>query len=156
MPARYHEGGTYAMNRNAAKKGKGDINTVYWYTTIVYLVHTSPFSVVVCFFFSPWLFLVQRPWLLDVQLCVLYIAFFLVLLLFASCVRWARLLDAPANISPFFSVVAVMLLLCAVSCSGHGCWMCPVCFFVENSSSSKLCEICTAPNPGTAAVLVPL
>ena len=51
MPARYHEGGTYAMNRNAAKKGKGDINTVYWYTTIVYLVHTSPFSVVVCVFF---------------------------------------------------------------------------------------------------------
>ncbi|CAM9186272.1 unnamed protein product, partial [Ectocarpus fasciculatus] len=32
--------------------------------------------------------------------------------------------------------------------SGHGCWMCPVCFFVENSPSSKLCEICTAPNPG--------
>eukprot|EP00903_Cladosiphon_okamuranus_P013950 g12974.t1 len=32
--------------------------------------------------------------------------------------------------------------------SGHGCWMCPVCFFVENASSSKLCEICTAPNPG--------
>ncbi|CAM9159020.1 unnamed protein product, partial [Scytosiphon promiscuus] len=31
--------------------------------------------------------------------------------------------------------------------SGHGCWMCPVCFFVENPSSSKLCEICTAPNP---------
>lgn len=26
--------------------------------------------------------------------------------------------------------------------------MCPVCFFVENQSSSKLCEICTAPNPG--------
>ncbi|CAM9843038.1 unnamed protein product, partial [Pylaiella littoralis] len=31
--------------------------------------------------------------------------------------------------------------------SGHGCWMCPVCFFVENASSNKLCEICTAPNP---------
>ena len=26
--------------------------------------------------------------------------------------------------------------------------MCPVCFFVENASTSKLCEICTAPNPG--------
>ncbi|CAM9572650.1 unnamed protein product [Ectocarpus sp. 12 AP-2014] len=32
--------------------------------------------------------------------------------------------------------------------SGHGCWMCPVCFFVENSPCSKLCEICAAPNPG--------
>lgn len=29
--------------------------------------------------------------------------------------------------------------------------MCPVCFFVENSSESKLCEICSAPNPGTVA-----
>ncbi|CAM9910415.1 unnamed protein product, partial [Ascophyllum nodosum] len=31
---------------------------------------------------------------------------------------------------------------------GQGCWMCPVCFFIENASTSKLCEICQAPNPG--------
>ncbi|CAM9886503.1 unnamed protein product [Choristocarpus tenellus] len=26
--------------------------------------------------------------------------------------------------------------------------MCPVCFFVENPSAAKMCEICNAPNPG--------
>lgn len=34
--------------------------------------------------------------------------------------------------------------------------MCPVCFFVENSSSSKLCEICTAPNPGELSSIPPV
>jgi hypothetical protein len=33
-------------------------------------------------------------------------------------------------------------------------WMCPVCFFAENSGSSGTCEMCTSPNPSRRGMQV--